>query len=225
MLLHLFIQLVLTANLADLLKKNHNPNYNMTLIKQKERTLIINAFVLGVSFGTLAVWLVLLIKGGESVLIVIAGILISLGLMQQVISVALDTVTISLSGFVSSWNSVLYLLAKQKSGKQEWKLLQDETEEFFVFPQIVYFLPSKIRQEPSTDMITRHIDERRWELAYPQTILHHDEKSLLSFAKYAVTFLRGRLDTYNRLSAIQQRTGTVNPIVFVAVGTLIWLLS
>lgn len=73
--------------------------------------------VLGIAFGALAIWLVLVIKGAENMMIVAAGILISLGLMQQRVSVGIDTVTTNLGRFLSSWNSVLQILAKQKVGR------------------------------------------------------------------------------------------------------------
>ena len=225
MFLHLIIRLTSTVTLIDLLKKKDEPKYNMTLIMQKERTLVINAMVLGIAFGALSIWLVLIFKGTENIMIVAAGTLISLGLMQQLISVGIDTVTTNLGRFLTSWNSVLYVLAKQKTGREQWQSLEREINEIFIMPQLVYSLPERIQREPTINQISAFIDERRWELAYPETVFHHDEKTLLSFALYAIAFLRERLDVYDRLLTMQQRTGTINPIVFIAVGTLVWLLS
>ena len=81
------------------------------------------------------------------------------------------------------------------------------------------------KENASLEAITSYMDEHRWELGYPQTIFRHDEKSLLSFGNYAIEILRERMDVYDRLLTMQHKTGTVNPVVFVAVGTLIWLLS
>lgn len=199
MLLHLVIRLTSTVSLIDLVRKQPESAYNMTLIVQKERTLVINAIVLGVAFGALAIWLVFVIKGAENIMIVAAGVLISLGLMQQLVSVGIDTVTTNLGRFLSSWNSVLYILTKQRSGNSEWTLLQDKINEIFIMPQLIYSLPERIRKEPTIKEISAFIDEHRWELAYPKTIFHHDEKTLLSFAEYAIAFLRERLDAYDRL--------------------------
>jgi hypothetical protein len=209
----------------DLLKKRVDPEYNMTLIMQNERTLVINAMVLGIAFGALAIWLVFVIKGAENVMTVAAGVMISLGLMQQLVSVGIDTVTTNLGRFLSAWNSVLYILTKQKSGGMRWAFLEREINEMFIMPQLVYSLPERIRKEPTVNEISAFIDEHRWELAYPETVFHHDEKTLLSFSEYAIAFLRERLDVYDRLLTMQQRTGTINPIVFISVGTLVWLLS
>jgi hypothetical protein len=228
MLQHLAFRLASTATLVGLLnKKESEIKYDMKLIGQKERTLMLNAVLLGVAFGAIAIWLVFYVKGDDgNVMIMVAGILLSLGLMQQIISIALDAVTTSLSRFLSTWNSVINLLAKQKM-TPEWRLVQDETEELFIFPQLLYSLPSGIsKTDPqASDKTVSYIAEHRWELAYPQANFSSDEKSLLSFAKYAIDFLRERLEVYDRISTIQYRTGTVNPVVFVALGTLIWLLS
>jgi hypothetical protein len=156
---------------------------------------------------------------------VAAGVIISLGLMQQLVSVGIDTVTTNLGRFLSAWNSVLYILAKQKNGGMRWAFFEREINEIFIMPQLVYSLPERIRKEPTVNEISAFIDEHRWELMYPETVFHHDEKTLLSFTEYAIAFLRERLDVYDRLLTMQQRAGTINPIVFISVGTLVWLLS
>jgi len=221
---HLLTRLLSTLILVDLLKKREQHTYDMALIAQKERTIAVNALILGAAFGALAIWLVLIIKGSGNIMIVIAGILLSFGLVQQIVSVGLDTVTMNLGRFMSSWNSILNTLAKHHN-TPEWRRLRDETEEIFVFPQIIHALPYNIKENSSVEAITSYLDEHRWELGYPQTIFRHDEKSLLSFSNYAIEILRDRMDVYDRLLTMQQRTGTVNPVVFVAAGTLIWLLS
>ncbi len=224
MLQHLLNRLLSTLILFDLLKKREEPTYDMILIAQKERTIAVNAMMLGAAFGALAIWLVLVIKGSENIMIVIAGIFLSFGLVQQIVSVGLDTVTMNLGRFMSSWNSILNTLAKHRN-TPEWQRLRDATEEIFVFPQIIHALPYSIKENSSVEAVTSYLDEHRWELGYPQTIFGHDEKSLLSFSNYAIEVLRNRMDVYDRLLTMQQRTGTVNPVVFVAAGTLIWLLS
>ncbi len=225
MLVHLAIRLTSTVTLMDLLKKQIEPEYNMILIMQKERTLVINAIVLGIAFGALAIWLVFVNNGAENIMTVVEGVIISLGLMQQLVSVGIDTVTTNLGRFLSAWNSVLHILAKQKNGGVQWAFFEREINEIFIMPQLVYSLPERIRKEPTVNEISPSIDEHRWELAYPETVFHHDEKTLLSFTEYAIAFLRERLDVYDRLLTMQQRTGTINPIVFISVGTLVWLLS
>lgn len=226
MLIHLIFRLTSTVTLVSLLEKQSESEYKMTLIMQKERTLVINAMVLGIAFGVLAIWLVVAIKGFDNIMVLVAGVLLSFGLMQQLVSVGLDAVTTNIGRFLSAWNSALYALAKMKSSESEgWSVLRAEAEEIFIMPQLVYSLPEPIRRQPTINSISEYIDKRRWELEYPETVFHHDEKSLFSFAEYAVSFLRDRLDAYDKLLTMQQRTGTINPIVFIALGTLVWLIS
>ena len=95
MMQHLIVRLALTVTLVELVKKKEDQSrYNMNLIKQKERTIILNAMLLAIIFGAVAIWFVFYIKGDDgNLMIMVAGILLSLGLMQQVISIALDAVT------------------------------------------------------------------------------------------------------------------------------------
>ena len=59
MLQHLAFRLVSTATLVGLLnKKESGTEYDMNLIGQKERTVVLNAVLLGVAFGAVAIWLV-----------------------------------------------------------------------------------------------------------------------------------------------------------------------
>jgi len=76
----------------------------------------------------------------------------------------------------------------------------------------------------SSAKIIKYADEHKTEIDYPQEI-YDEEPSLLSFAQYVTEYIKDRLHVYDRLSNIQQRTGNVNPVVFIALGTLIWLLS
>jgi hypothetical protein len=224
MLWHLAVRLVSTAGLVDMLKLDKSSDYDLLLVSQNDRTIIANAMLLGVGFGALAIWLVISIKSGTSVLVTAAGVLISLGLVQQIMSIALDAVTTSINRYISTWNSVIYSLAKKRKTK-EWSEVQDEAEEIFIFPEIYFSLPKGITKDSDESHLVRFIAEHRWEISFPQANFYIDEKSLISFARYGIDSLRQRLTSYDRLSTMQHRTGTVNPVLFVALGTLIWLLS
>lgn len=66
MLQHLAFRLVSTATLVGLLnKKVDETKYDMNLIGQKERTVVLNAVLLGVAFGAIAIWLVFHVKGDD----------------------------------------------------------------------------------------------------------------------------------------------------------------
>lgn len=225
MLRHIVIRLVLGATFVALKQRRPRTEYNTLLIKQQEREILISAALIGVSFGVTTTFLVFLIKSGENFLILIAGILLSIGLSQQIMSLGIDTIATHLNAFISSWNSVINLLAKQKVNP-EWRFIENETNQMFIYPHILYVLPPELdKLKPSADDVTKYVDEHRWEVEHPLAKLYHDEPSLLSFAEHAVEYLRGRLHVYDRLTTVQQRAGSINPVVFIALGTLIWLLS
>ena len=224
MLKHVVVRLVSTATFTTLRQKRSYTEYNMQLIKHHEREFLISAALIGIAFGILATWLVVMIKGDESILIVVAGILLAIGLSQQIMSIGLDAITLSLNGFISAWNSILFQFARQKPSP-EWRFIENEASQIFIYPHIVYALPSELSgAKIGTAKIIQYLTEHSSELEYPQKI-YNEEPSLLSFAQYATEYLKERLHVYDRLSNIQQRSGTVNPVVFVALGTLIWLLS
>ena len=225
MLRHLVLRLVLSATFIALGKKGSLLHYNVELIKQQEREILVSAALIGVAFGAVTIFLVVMIKGQDSIWVVIAGIMLSIGLSQQVMSLGLDVVTLSLSGYLSSWTSVLNCMARQKS-KPEWHFIENETNQIFINPHVMYILPSEL-DEPKAPMenIIKYIDEHRWELEFPLVKVYGDDPSLLSFAQYATEYIRSRLLISDRLVNIQQRSGAINPIVFIALGTLMWLLS
>ena len=225
MLRHLVVRVVLSATFIALRQRRSPREYNIDLIWREEREIITSAAIIGIVFGVLTTWLVVMIKGDDSILIVIAGILLSIGLSQQVMSISLDAITVSLNGFISSWNSVFNLLAKQRA-KAEWRFIENETHQIFINPHVIYLLPSELDEpKPSMEKITKYLDEHRWELKFPLVKLYHDEPSLLSFSQHSIEYLRDRLHVADRLFNIQQRSGAVNPVMFIALGTLIWLLS
>ncbi|MEM2760066.1 MAG: hypothetical protein QXU32_07315 [Nitrososphaerales archaeon] len=224
MLKHVVVRLVLSATFAVLRHRRSPAEYNIRLIKQGEREFLISAAIIGISFGILTIWLVMMLKGQENILTVVAGILLSIGLSQQIMSIGLDAITLSLNGFISIWNSILFLFARQKP-TPEWRFIENESSQIFIYPHIVYVLPEELSESKvGTTKLIQYITEHSSELEYPKKICD-EEPSLLSFAQYAIEFIRDRLTVYDRLSNIQQRTGAVNPVVFIALGTLIWLLS
>ncbi|MFQ5969122.1 MAG: hypothetical protein ACE5J2_01320 [Nitrososphaerales archaeon] len=224
MLRHLVLRLALSATFVVLRQKKPVTEYNVKLIKVKERDILVSAALLGISFAILTIWLVVVIKGGSSALIVAAGVLLSIGLSQQIMSIGIDAMTMSLNAFLSAWNSVLYVLSKQRTSL-EWRFIESEVNQVFIYPQIVYVLPRELGEPKiASARVIRYITDHKSEVEYPHKI-QNEEPSLLSFAEYSTEYIKDRLQVYNRLSNIQQRTGAINPVVFVALGTLIWLLS
>jgi len=224
MLRHLIIRLTLSATFVALRKKKPATEYNIKLIRMKELEILVSAALIGVSFAILTIWLVVMIKGGASALIVAAGVLLSIGLSQQIMSISIDLITVNLNAFISAWSSMVYLLSKQRPAP-EWRFIENEIHPVFFYPHIVYTLPREL-DEPKIGSapLIKYVDEHKAEIDYPQAI-YNDEPSLLSFAQYATEYIRDRLNVFDRLSNVQQRAGAINPVVFVALGTLIWLLS
>jgi hypothetical protein len=224
MLRHLILRLILSATFVVLRQRKPITEYNERLTKLKERDVLVSAALLGIFFSAITIAFVASIKGGTNELVVAAGVLLSIGLSQQIMSIGIDAITTNSNGFISSWNSVLYSLAKQRAG-HEWRFIENEVNQIFIYPHIVYVMPPELDElKVSSTKIIKYIDEHKSEIDYPQEI-YDEEPSLLSFGQYTIEYLKDRLHIYDRLSNIQQRTGNVNPVVFISLGTLIWLLS
>jgi len=76
----------------------------------------------------------------------------------------------------------------------------------------------------SQQILLEYLDEHKWELEYRQAITY-DDSSCLAFAQYATKQLIAKLLIYNQLEELQESSGGVGAIVFIALGTLIWLIS
>ena len=76
----------------------------------------------------------------------------------------------------------------------------------------------------SQQILLEYLDEHKWELEYQQAITY-DDSSCLTFAQYATKQLIAKLLIYNQLEELQESSGGVGAIVFIALGTLIWLIS
>ncbi len=224
MLRHLVLRLVMSATFVVLRQKREVTEYDIRFINLRERDVLVSAALLGIIFSAIAIAFVASIKGGTNVMTVAAGILLAIGLSQQIMSIGIDAITRSLNGFLTCWNSVIYLLARQKTSP-EWRFIENETHQVFIHPQIVYALPGELDElKVPTAKIIRYLEGHRHELEYVNHV-YDEEPSLLSFAQYAVDYIRDRMLVFDRLLITQQRTGNVNPVVFVALGTLLWLLS
>ena len=49
--------------------------------------------------------------------------------------------------------------------------------------------------------------------------------SCLAFFQYATKQMREKLQIYDELDDLQERSGGVNAVILIALGTLIWLIS
>jgi hypothetical protein len=196
--------------------------YDIRLVKINEREVILSAILIGTIFFIIAAALILYIRG-DHILITFAGLLLAIAFAQQLISVCIDTITTNLNNFISTWNSTLYTLSRIRKG-DEWRYVENESNRIFIYPHIIYTLPNTIN-EPKvySNTLIKYLIDHKDEVDYHHTI-YDFEPSLLAFSQYLIEHLHNKLLLYDRLTNIQQITGTVNPILFLAIGEIIWLL-
>ncbi|MFI5406106.1 MAG: hypothetical protein ACHQ1D_06285, partial [Nitrososphaerales archaeon] len=89
-----------------------------------------------------------------------------------------------------------------------------------------YNLPVKLDgvKPESQQILLEYLDEHKGELKYQHAITY-DDSSCLTFAQYATKQVIEKLLTYNELKELQERSGGVNAVILIALGTLIWLIS
>ena len=161
-------------------------------------------------------------------MIVIAAVFISLGTGRQIFASVLDVVTTNLDAFLSSWASTLLLLAKNRLmvTTTDWRSIEGRIELILMSRGLEYNLPVKLEgvKPESQQILLEYLDEHKWELEYQQAITD-DDSSCLAFVQYATKQMREKLQIYDELEELQERSGGVNAVILIALGTLIWLIS
>ena len=89
-----------------------------------------------------------------------------------------------------------------------------------------YNLPVKLDgvKPESPQILLEYLEEHKWELEYQQAITYDDSRCHV-FALYAIKQMKEKLLIYNDLKELQERSGGVNAVILIALGTLIWLIS
>jgi hypothetical protein len=228
MLKHLFNLLFVNALFIFLVRKGtkSGAEYNIKLIGQPTNYFRSSAAAIGISFAVIAILIVIVFD--QDVMIVIAAVFISLGAGRQIFASALDVVTTNLNAFLSSWASTLLLLAKNSlmvTTTTEWRSIESRVELILISTR-EYNLPSKLDgvKPESQQILLEYLDEHKWELECQQAITY-DDSSCLAFAQYATKQMIEKLQIYDELEDLQERSGGVNAVILIAVGTLIWLIS
>jgi hypothetical protein len=200
--------------------------YNIKLIGQPTNYFKYSAAVIGISFAVFAILIVMVFT--QNVMILIAAVFISLGTGRQIFASAMDVVTTNLNAFVSSWASTLLLLAKNRLmvTTTDWRSIESRVELILISRRLEYNLPVKLDgvTPESPQILLEYLDEHKWELEYQQAITD-DDSSCLAFVQYATKQMREKLQIYDELDDLQERSGGVNAVILIAVGTLIWLIS
>ena len=199
--------------------------YNIKLIGQPTNYFRSSAAAIGISFAVIAILIVIVFT--QNVMIVIAAVFISLGTGRQIFASALDVVTTNLNAFLSSWASTLLLLAKNRLmvNTTEWRSIESRVQLILISTR-EYNLPVKLDgvKPESQQILLEYLDEHKWELECQQAITD-DDSSCLAFVQYATKQMREKLQIYDELEDLQERSGGVNAVILIALGTLIWLIS
>ena len=228
MVKHLFNLIFVNALFLFLVRKRTKSvaGYNIKLIGQPTKYFVFSAAVIGISSAVIAVLIVFVFN--QNVMVVIAAVFISLGTGRQIFATAMDAVTTNLNAFLSSWASTLLLLAKNRLmvTTPEWRSIESQVELILISRGLEYNLPVKLDvvKPESQQILLEYLDEYKWELEYRQAITY-DDSSCLAFAKHATKQIREKLQVYDGLEEIQERSGGVNAVILIALGTLIWLIS
>lgn len=200
--------------------------YNIKLIGQPTNYFKISAAVIGISFWVISILIVFVFT--QNVMILIAAVFISLGTGRQIFASALDVVTTNLNAFLSSWASILLLLAKNRLmvTTTDWRSIESRVELILISRRLEYNLPAKLDgvKPESQQILLEYLDEHKWELEYQQAITNEDS-SCLAFFHYATKQLREKMQIYDELEEQQERSGGVNAVILMALGVLIWLIS
>ena len=161
-------------------------------------------------------------------MVVIAAVFISFGTGRQIFASALDVVTTNLNTSVSSWSSTILLLAKNRLvvTTTDWRSIERRVELILLSRRLEYNLPAKLDgvTPESQQILLEYLDAHKWELECRQAITD-DESSCLAFFQYATKQMREKLQIYDELEDLQERSGGVNAVILIALGTLIWLIS
>jgi hypothetical protein len=228
MVKHLANLLFVNAIFIFLVRKTtkSGAEYNIKLIGQPTNYIKYSAAVIGISFAVIAILIVMVFT--QNLMILIAAVFISLGTGRQIFASALDVVTTNLNAFVSSWASTLLLLAKNRLvvTTTDWRSIESRVELILISRGLEYKLPVKLDgvTPESQQILLEYLDEHKWELDCQQAITD-DDSSCLAFFQYATKQMREKLQIYDELEDLQERSGGVNAVILIALGTLIWLIS
>ena len=200
--------------------------YNIKLIGQPTNYFKVSAAVIGISSWVIAILIVIVFD--QNVMVIIAAVFISLGTGRQIFASALDVVTTNLNAFLSSWASTLLLLAKNRLmvTTTDWRSIESRVELILISRRLEYKLPVKLEgvTPESQQILLEYLDEHKWELECQQAITD-DDSSCLAFFQYATKQMKEKLQIYDELEDLQERSGGVNAVILIALGTLIWLIS
>jgi hypothetical protein len=206
-------------------RKKSESGYNIKLIGQPPNYFEFSAALIAITSAVVGILLV--IQFDPNLMIVIAAVFILLGTARQIFASAIDVVTTNMNAFLSSWASTLLLLAENKLTvpTPDWDSIETKAE-MVLISMGRYNLPVNLNgvKPESLQILLDYLGEHKGELDYKQDITL-DDSSCLAFAQQATHQLKHKLLIYNDLNDLQERSGGVNAVILIALGTLIWLIS
>ena len=227
MIKHLFNLLFVNGVFVFLVHKRSNSKaeYNIKLIGQPTNYFQFCAALIGISSAVIAILIVMAFD--QNVMVIIAAVFISLGTGRQIFASALDVITTDMNAYLSSWASTILLVAKNnlKMTTADGDSIESHVK-LILYSTRMYNLPIELDQvrPESQQVLIEYLNKHKWELKYPQAI-NSDDSSRLAFAQYATKYMIEKLLIYNNLEDLQERSGGVNAVILIALGTLIWLIS
>ena len=108
----------------------------------------------------------------------------------------------------------------------DWRSIEIRVEMILISRRLEYNSPVKLDgvTPESQQRLLEYLDEHKWELECQQAITD-DDSSCFAFFQYATKKMREKLQVYDELEDLQERSGGVNAVILIALGTLIWLIS
>ena len=108
----------------------------------------------------------------------------------------------------------------------DWNSIETRAEMIIFSRRLEYNLPVKLDgvTPESQQILLEYLDEHKWELECQQAITD-DDSSCHAFFQYATIKMKERVQIYDELEDLQERSGGVNAVILIALGTLIWLIS
>ena len=229
MLNGIWLRLIHIFPLSLINKEFINRSTDWSLVMSDEDQLLKNSKLLA---GVVFILFLILILNFLEGLVLVAGIFLSIGISQQIISVCLNTAADDLQLYVSRWTTIVDYLSQihidqhtvtSISDKAEWQDVNEHISQLYISPFITNDLPHGLDSPNSLDIILNFIDEYHDEFDYPVEI--NSESGQLAFSQHMVSYLHSKLLFHDRLNTLQAKSGGVDSILPIAIGTLIWLLS
>ncbi len=228
MLNGIWLRLIHIFPLSLINKEFINRSTDWSLVMSDEDQLLKNAKLLA---GIVFILFLILILNFLEGMVLVAGIFLSIGISQQVISVCINTAADDLQLYISRWTTIVDYLSQLHiaqhtvtsiSDKAEWQDVHEHTSQLYISPFITNELPSDLISSTSLDDLLSFIDDYQNEFDYPVEI--NSESGQLSFSQHMVSYLHSKLLFHDRLNTLQAKSGGVDSILPIAIGTLIWLL-